>query len=122
NLGDPELSPCVNSPAVGTGRRTPGPRSAFWTDGSEATDATQGIAGRRQPRPARGTQEVGAFHSTVEPGEPDPWGPGGGKEGPSPARTRRRRCGGCTCRKGRVPRHARLESRRWKTKCFSGRS
>jgi hypothetical protein len=36
------------SPVVGTGTRTPGPRLAFWTDGSEASDAPHGNAKRRQ--------------------------------------------------------------------------
>jgi hypothetical protein len=55
---------------------------AFWTDGSETTDATHGSAKRRQRSAARGAQEVGAPYSTVEPGERYPSGPWGGKEVP----------------------------------------
>ena len=53
---------------------------AFWAVRSKLTDADRGIATRRQPSVARGTQEVASPHSTVEAGEPGPQGPWGGKE------------------------------------------
>jgi hypothetical protein len=79
----------------GSGDRNIAPQAcgwASWTAGSETTGATQGIAGRRQPSPARGTQEVAQRRSTVEAGElasEDPvegrvlptGGPNGGNQG-----------------------------------------
>jgi len=41
-----------------------------------------GTGGRVNEPPGDGWQEVGAFHSTDESGEPNLKGPGGGKEAP----------------------------------------
>src|ERR1700731_2319424 len=101
NLGEPERLPAHHFPAMGTGDEPQARGGAFWTVGSETTDATQGIAKRRQPSAARGTQEVGALHSTCELGELDPWEPGGGKGEPGHA-TVGGKHDGCTETRGRV--------------------
>ena len=92
NLGGPVCLPAQRS---GSGDRNDAPQArgwASWTAGSETTDATQGIAGRRQPSLPRGAQEVAPRHSTREAGElasEDPAegralptdGPNGGNQG-----------------------------------------
>jgi hypothetical protein len=55
---------------------------ACWTGGSEAQALVVVSPSEAQPSAARGGQGIGALHSTAEAGEPNPWGPGGGKGAP----------------------------------------
>ena len=82
-------------PDVGTGVRTPGPRSGVLDRWERSTGTPQGIAKRRQRSAARGVQGVAQRHSTVAAGElvsEDPvkgralptGGPGGGNQGEHP--------------------------------------
>jgi hypothetical protein len=68
--GRPCRSPCVMSRKWGPADEPQARGWASWTDGSEATGATQGSAKRRQRSAARGAQGVAQHHSIV------PWKPG----------------------------------------------
>lgn len=55
---------------------------AFGTGGSELPAHVVVSPSEGQRSAARRGQGIGVPHSTVEPGELEPWGPGGGKEAP----------------------------------------
>ena len=73
------MPPCVFMPVMGTGEEPQARGWAFWTAGSEITDAAQGSVGRRKPSPVPGAPGVAQHHSTVEAGELASEGPGGGE-------------------------------------------
>jgi hypothetical protein len=78
-LGRPGSSPGVIFRCWGPDNEPQARGYAFWTAGSETTDAPPGIAKRRKRSAVRGTAGVAHLHSTVEAGEPVPRGPCGGK-------------------------------------------
>jgi DNA-binding transcriptional LysR family regulator len=55
---------------------------ACWSAGSEAQAHVVVSPSEAQRSAARRGQGIGALPSTAEAGEPNPWGPGGGKGAP----------------------------------------